>query len=64
MKIAAHYALEKTPNAAALIDATFSYFTNGVLPSDIAMDDIAVLRPPNLIVSHTVAERTFGKRLS
>ena len=64
MKIAAHYALEKTPKAVALIDATFSYFTNGVLPADIAKDNIAVSQPPNLIVSHTVAERTFGKPLS
>ena len=59
--ILAHHASEKTPNALVLIDATYSYFTNGILPFDIAKDDIAVLQRPTLIVSHTVADRTFGK---
>lgn len=62
MKILEFYALEEKPNA-ALIDATFSYFTNGVLPTDIAKGDSAELPRPHLIVSHTVADRMFGKPL-
>lgn len=63
-KILEHFALETTPNAVALITSTFSYFTSGVLPSEIAKDDIAKFPRPSLIVSHTVAERAFGKKLS
>lgn len=59
-----YVAKEQTPGAVALITATFSYFASGVLPADIAVDEIAKLIPPNLIVNHTVAQRMFGKPLS
>lgn len=60
-QILKYLAQEKTPNATALIGATFSYFTKGVLPRDIVREDTVELRRPNLIVSHTVADRSFGR---
>ncbi len=59
-----YYDLEdKNGPVVALITATFSYFAQGVLPPEIAKDDKIELHRPNLIVSHTVADRSLGKAL-
>lgn len=62
-KIMECYAREKTTDAVRLIDNTFAYYSSGVLPSNIARDNVAVLARPKLIVSQTVAERKNGQSL-
>jgi hypothetical protein len=51
---------EKTAGATALIDATIIYHSTGVLPPDIAVNDVVKLPIPTLIVSQTLRDRSHG----
>lgn len=50
--------------AAALVDATFCYYTTGTLPTEISNNGRAVLPRPELIVDFTVADRSSGRLLA
>jgi len=51
---------EKTAGATSLIDATFTYYSSGDLPPDIAVNDVVKLPIPTLIVSQTLRDRSHG----
>lgn len=61
--IVSHLQSEKTSGAILLVKSNMDYYQTGLLPSDIAKDNVATIARPKLIVSQTVAQRKHGQSI-